>query len=176
MRTPRLTVRLGPLLTPVWRRVPFCRSLRSWRIRRVPGSVHPRAVDAGRAQQVSQPCQCMQTPSRASAPPCLSRSKVRTATLVAPLTLARTCAAAAQGVHRGPLSWRRTASSRAATLMPYSQGQYLAYMSLLGGMGAESKRERPYDHPERSSVAAPVAALSQCSCLSCCQVGCRRGH
>ena len=44
--------------------------------------------------------------------------------------------------------------------MPYSQGQYLAYMSLLGGMGAESKRERPYDHPERSLVAAPVAALS----------------
>jgi len=175
MRTPRLTVRLGRLLTPVWRRVPLCRCL-SWRIRRVPGGVHPRAVDAGRAQQVSQLCQCMQTPSRASAPPCLSRSKVRTATLVAPLTLARTCAAAAQGVHRGPLSWRRTASSRAATLMPYSQGQYLAYMSLLGGMGAESKRERPYDHPERSSVAAPVAALSQCSCLSCCQVGCRRGH
>ena len=61
-------------------------------------------------------------------------------------------------------------------VVSYSQGQYLAYMSLLGGMGAESKRERPYDHPERSSVAAPVAALSQCSCLSCCQVGCRRGH
>ena len=62
-------------------------------------------------------------------------------------------------------------SSRAATLMPYSQGQHLAYMSLLGGMGVESKRERPYDHSERSSVATPVAALPQCSCLSCCQVG-----
>ena len=85
MLAPRLTASQAHHLTRGWRPVPWYRS-RCWRIRRALDRVHPRAVDVGSGQQVSQPCPCVPVHSHSSSRPCPGRTLATAALLVALLT------------------------------------------------------------------------------------------